>query len=299
MFETSTRRWTVRELMRVAIEHLQQRGVDESRLSVELLLAEALKCPRIRLYTNFDVPVTAAELGTFRTLMQRRLHGEPVQYIVGSTHFMGLEFRVDPRTLIPRPETETLVEAVIMWANDRQEERPPSLIDIGTGCGNIAVSSAKLVRRLQAVAVDISEPALDVARSNVQLHGVGDHVACRVWDIYSDPPADVLGRFDAVVSNPPYIALVEWEGLQREVRDHEPQRALTDGGDGYRALRRIIDIGPSLLRNGGPVMLEVGDGQAEEIIRVMRRAGYENVIAKPDLQGTYRVVSGTIVRRNG
>ena len=277
--------------MRVTIDHLQQRGLEEARLTVELLLAHVLRRPRIELYTGFELPVQPAELDAFRAVLLRRLRGEPLQYIVGTAHFMGLSFHVDPRVLIPRPETETLVEWLMMWAKDLGNERPLRVLDIGTGSGNIAVAAAKFVKHLHAVGVDMNSASLEVARANAAKHDVTDRVEFLEWNMFDEPPHWLRSQFDAVVSNPPYIPLVEWETLEPHVRNHEPQRALTDGGDGFGCLQRIIALTPLLLRVEGPVALEVGYDQARKMLEVCEAAGGREGAAHPDLQRVPRVVT--------
>lgn len=291
MFDTSTRHWTVRELMRVTIDHLQQRGLDEARLTVELLLAHVLRRPRIELYTGFELPVQTAELEAFRQVLLRRLRGEPVQYIVGSAHFMGFALKVDPRVLIPRPETETLVEWIMLWAKDQPPDQTLRMLDVGTGSGNIAVAAVKYVKHLQAVGVDVHPGSLELARANVNDHGLADRIEMMEWDLFEPPPEWLRSGFDLVASNPPYIPLVEWETLEPHVRNQEPQRALTDGADGLRCIRRIIEAVPGLLRQSGPLVMEVGHDQAAEVMRLCDEAGATQIRSHRDLQQIERVVS--------
>lgn len=277
--------------MRVTIDHLQQRGLEEARLTVELLLAHVLRRPRIELYTGFELPIQPAELDAFRAVLLRRLRGEPLQYIVGTAHFMGLSFHVDPRVLIPRPETETLVEWLMVWAKDLGNEGPLRVIDIGTGSGNIAIAAAKFVKHLHVVGVDMNSASLEVARANAAEHAVSDRVEFLEWNMFEEPPQWLRSAFDAVVSNPPYIPLIEWETLEPHVRNYEPQRALTDGGDGFSCLRRIIALTPLLLKVEGPVALEVGYDQAREVLQMCHNAGGRGGVAHLDLQRVPRVVT--------
>ncbi len=292
MFETSTRRWTVRDLMKVSIDYLTRKGIDEARLTVELLLSHALEWPRLRLYTHHDLPLAEDELQRFRSLLRRRLSQEPVQYIIGEAHFMGLQFHVDERVLIPRPETETLVEQVILWCKEQETGRVLRLLDIGTGSGNIALSCAKFVKDLHVTCVDNNAGPLDVAWTNAERHGVRDRVVVREWDMTQEVPVELRHSFDIVVSNPPYVPLAEWEHLLPHVRDAEPQRALTDGGDGFHFHRRIVGLAFDLLAVDGPVMLEVGDSQADEVARIMKQAGAMSVLVTEDLSRVPRIVTG-------
>lgn len=292
MFETSTRRWTVRELMKVSIDYLVRKGLDEARLTVELLLAHALDWPRIKLYTDHDLPLSDEEIAKFRSFLKRRLSNEPVQYITGEAHFMGLPFHVDDRVLIPRPETETLVEQVILWSKDLEEGATMRMLDVGTGSGNISVACAKFIRGLDVTCVDVNSGALDVTKMNADRHGVLDRITLQEWDMSSAVPDTLRHAFEIVVSNPPYVPLAEWEHLMPHVRDAEPQRALTDGGDGLSYYRRLISIAHDLLDVAGPLVVEVGDRQADEVSRMMKEGGAGRVSVIEDLSRVPRIVAG-------
>jgi release factor glutamine methyltransferase len=278
--------------MKSAIDHLLKKEVADARLTVELLLSHALNLQRIQLYLNFDKPLTQDEVRHFRLLYERRLSGEPVQYIIGSTSFMGLHFKVDRRVFIPRPETESLLEQAIVFGQDHGNEKGLEVFEIGTGSGNIAISIAKFLKHARVTAIDVNASALEVARQNARLHSVESRIEFSQMDVF-DLSGDVLqGQYDLVVSNPPYVAIDEWEQLQKEVRDFEPQSAVTDGDDGFLFHRRIIEIIPGILKVGGGVLLEVGFGQAERVARELEEAKVREVHITPDLQGIPRVVSG-------
>jgi len=279
--------------MKVSIDFLSRKGIDEARLTVELLLAHSLGWPRLKLYTDHDLPLSEDELQRFRATIRRRLANEPVQYIVGEAHFMGLEFKVDERVLIPRPETETLVEQVILWSKNEGKGTSLRMLDVGTGSGNIGISCAKFIPGLQVTSVDANSGALDVTRRNAELHNLHDRVRTHEWDMTHDVPAPFYRSFDIVVSNPPYVPLVEWEHLDPHVREAEPQRALTDGGDGFIYHTRLASIALDLLETAGPLMLEVGDTQAKEVSRLMKSAGANHVSVIDDLSRVPRVVVGT------
>lgn len=279
--------WTVLSLIEWSAHHLREKGFDEARLHVDLLLARVLGLPRIGLYTNFDRPLDAAELARFKELFKRRLAHEPLQYILGSTEFMGLPFAVNPSVLIPRPETEVLVEAAVAWARVRQAEGL-RVLDIGTGSGNIAVSVARFLPGAVVTAIDTSPEALRTAAANAAANGV---TAVRLLeaDILADPlPGE---QFDAVLSNPPYVPLEEWEQLEPEVRDFEPRNATTDGEDGLRFIRRIAAFAASRLTPGGALFMEIGFGQAEAALDCARSAGLSEVTVLPDYGGIPRVLS--------
>ncbi|MBN1396727.1 MAG: peptide chain release factor N(5)-glutamine methyltransferase [Bacteroidetes bacterium] len=292
MPDEQTRVWTIRELMKSAIEHLQGKGFEEARLNVELLLAHALDIQRIQLYSNFDKPLTPEELKQFRTLYERRLTREPVQYIIGSANFMGLHFTVDPRVLIPRPETETLIEQVMLACHQYAPDQLVRILEVGTGSGNISISIAKFVKNTRITAIDISLEALAVAKQNARLHSVESRINFSCADIFDLPDELMQSKFDLLVSNPPYVPKDEWEQLQKEVRDFEPSSALTDGNDGFKFYNHMADMSPVLLKPGGNIVFEVGLGQAETVINKLKKAGLVKVQVTNDLQGIPRVVSG-------
>jgi len=292
MQEDKTRVWTVRELMKSAIEHLQRKGFEDARLNVELLLAHALNLNRIQLYLQFDKPLTSEELKQFRTLYERRLKREPVQYIIGSTSFMGLHFTVDSRVLIPRPETETLIEQVMLSCHRYPSDVSIHVLDVGTGSGNIAVSIAKYIKHAHVTAIDISKEALIVAEENARMHAVDSQIQFSLIDVFDQTEELFRTRYDILVSNPPYVPKDEWEQLQSEVRDFEPSLAVTDGKDGFKFYRRLIGIIPDLLKPGGGIILEVGFNQAEKVARELRNTGIDQLQITNDLQGIPRVVSG-------
>jgi release factor glutamine methyltransferase len=292
MIEDKTRVWTVRELMKSAMEHLQRKGFEDARLNVELLLAHALEIQRIQLYLNFDKPLSPEELKQFRTLYERRLKREPVQYIIGSTNFMGLHFTVDSRVLIPRPETETLVEQTVLISQRYPSNEPIQVLDVGTGSGNIAISLVKYIKHAHVTAIDISKEALIVAEENARMHSVDSQIQFLLIDVFDRTEELFRKQFDLLVSNPPYVPKDEWEQLQMEVREYEPSVAVTDGTDGFKFFHRLIGIIPDILKPGGGVMLEVGFNQAEKVARELIHAGIDQLQITDDLQGIPRVVSG-------
>lgn len=284
--------WTIRDLMKFSINYLQRNGFDEARLNVELLLSHALQCQRIELYTHFEKLLNKDELKSFRGCFERRLAHEPVQYIVGSTSFMGLNFLVDPRVFIPRPETETLVEQVMLLCRGRESDEAVRILDVGTGSGNIAVAVAKLVRGVHVTSIDASADALAVASSNAAAHGVLEKIAFEHLDVLGSIETSLNAPFDILVSNPPYVSVSDWNGLQPEVRQFEPQAAVSDLDDGYKYYRRLADIGPRLLREHGAVVLEVGAGQAEGVEHLLKDSGFTELQVVADLQEIPRIVLG-------
>lgn len=281
---TTREAWTVLSLIEWATSYLKDRGFDEARLNVELLLAHILHLPRIGLYTNFDRTLSEGELAGFKSLFKRRLGHEPVQYILGETEFMGLPFWVNTNVLIPRPETELLVERAVELLKHSSKARP-EVLDIGTGSGNIAIATAVLAPSVIVTSVDYSELALALAGKNAERNN-----AQNVIFLQADALLEFLpGReFDVIVSNPPYVSLEEFETLQPEVRDFEPRLAVTDEGDGYRFIKRVIDIGLEKLSPEGILFLEIAYNQAERVRELM--IGWKDVRLIKDYSGIERIV---------
>jgi release factor glutamine methyltransferase len=257
--------------------------VDAPRLSAELLLAHALGCDRVRLYLDFDKPLGEAELSAFRDLVRRRAGGEPAAYLTGRKEFFGRSFRVDPRVLVPRPETELAAEAAL-------EALPEggSALDLCTGSGVLAVTLA-LERRAEVAATDLSPGALEIARQNAA--ALGAAVAFLEGDL--DGPLPPGRTFDVVVSNPPYVPTREIDGLSREVR-REPRLALDGGPDGLALLRRIVALAPARLAPGGTLVLEMHESHREALPRLCREAGFARAEARRDLAGLPRLVVATM-----
>ncbi len=292
MPEEKIRVWTIRELMKSAIDHLQKNGFEDARLNVELLLAHTLKIPRIQLYLNFDKPLKSIEVDNFRKLYSRRLNYEPVQYIIGSANFMGLSFDVDTRVLIPRPETETLVEQAILHCQKILDNRTINVLDIGTGSGNVAIAVAKYVKKAAIISVDISKEALEIAKLNAVKHKVESRIEFIQADIFKSDEFRFDTKFDLLLSNPPYISIVEWEQLNREIKEYEPSFALTDGKDGLNFYRHISCVVADILNPEGAIIVEVGFGQADKVVDEFMRCGIQQLKIVRDLQGISRIVSG-------
>lgn len=275
---------------------LQAAGVDTPRLDAELLLAHVLGTDRTALFAYPERRLTPEEASRFEAALQRRMGREPLPYITGTREFLGLPFRVTPAVLIPRPETEVLVETVAeRLAELHGREYPFRLLDVGTGSGCIAIGLAHLLPHARVVAVEPSAEALAVARENAAGLGVADRMEW-VNALFPEAAAEREGEFDAVVSNPPYIPEAEVETLQPEVRDWEPRGALTGGPDGLDLIRPLAEYAPRLIRPvrlggaGGLLALEVALGQAERVLSLLRDTDrYAEVETVPDLAGIPRV----------
>lgn len=281
------------DILKLASDYLARQGVESARLDAEVLLAHILEMDRISLYVNFDRELDEAELARFRTALRRRASRMPVAYITGSREFMSLEFSVNEHVLIPRPETEILVETARDHLVRSSKERP-RIADIGTGSAAIACSLALLLPNARILASDISSEALDVAMDNVKRHGLEGRVVCVQGDLLEVlAPGTEWELVDAIVSNPPYIPLAELDILSPEVSEYEPRGALDGGPDGLKYYRKLAQGAIQRLADDGFMAFEVGDGQAADVIGILEEAGFENVESVDDYSGTARVVVAT------
>lgn len=277
---------TLRQAVSAATEQLRGNKDLESTAArdAELLLLHALCLPRSTLFAYPGRLLSAKEQELFASTVERRLHSEPIQYITGTQEFFGLEFEVGPGVLIPRPETELLVQAVL----DRlPHDRPVSVLDVGTGSGAIAIAIASRLPNARVTAVDVSPAALEIAGRNVRRHGLEGRVELVVSDLLQGLPL-AAGRFNAVVSNPPYVPEVEREGMHPQVREFEPAEALFGGSDGLAVYRRLIPEARAALQPQGLLAMEIGFGQSLALAELL--GGWRGVNFLPDLQGIPRVV---------
>jgi release factor glutamine methyltransferase len=278
--------WTIGRILGWTTQYLREHGSDTPRLETEILLAHACGCERIQLYTNFDRALNDGERSVMRELVRRRARAEPVAYLVGHREFFGLDFRVTSDVLIPRPDTETLVMALLESAGPLER---PRVLDVGTGSGCIAVAAAVNLPGAALTAVDVSETALAIARDNAETHGVADRIRFLEGDLFE--PLATGEPFDIVASNPPYVAEHEFDTLQQDVRAHEPHVALFGGPDGLAVLRRLVEGCLPYLVDGGHLLLEISPEQADEVVRLLEtRGGYTDVAVVSDLSGRSRVV---------
>ncbi|MDZ7380162.1 MAG: peptide chain release factor N(5)-glutamine methyltransferase [candidate division KSB1 bacterium] len=267
---------TIGAVLRQAVSCLARRQVSEPQASAEVLLADVLGMPRTHLYLEASCQLSAEQYTAFRARLHRRLQGEPVQYITGRQEFWSLDFAVNPHVLIPRPESELLVEhgtrlAQQWWATHPQ--RPLVLLDVGTGSGNLAISLAHTLPQAEVWAVDHSYAALQVAKRNAQRLGVGERLRWVCTDLVtafhiSAPP------FALCVANLPYVTASEWRALPREIQGYEPYSALYGGEDGLDLIRRLIATSPGVLAPGGTLLLEVGWQQAAAVQATIQQQGH-------------------------
>ncbi len=282
--------WTVLHLVRWSAVYLAGKGVPDPRLDAEHLLGDVLGMSRLGLYLQYDRPLTQAELEGFRVRIRERARRKPLQYVLGRAPFRDLELEVDPRVLIPRPETETLVEEVLVWVEGRGMEALAGL-DVGTGSGAIALALALEGGFGKVVATDTSEDALSVARGNAARLRA-DEVEFRLGSLLT--PVGEGERFDVLVSNPPYVRREEYGDLAPEVREWEPEAALVSGDRGVELLDQLVAGGPRVLAPGGLLALEVGEGQAKAVAEMIRGTGaFGEPRIRKDLAGRDRIVLAT------
>jgi release factor glutamine methyltransferase len=323
--------WTIGRLIEWTRAYFQEKGIEQPRLEAEILLAHALGLERIQLYLKYEQEVDEETRGKFRDLVRRRAAREPAKYLVGMCEFMSLTFRVTGDCLIPRPETELLVEEVLALSGaKRGGKRPaevpppaeepaaegaettqekavpqgepapapaavapaapvaaapegPSIIELCTGCGCIAVSLAAYLPSSRVVATDISPGALQIAGANAQAHGVDDRILYVEGDLFGPLDAGDVQPADFLVANPPYVAESEWDSLQPEIRDHEPRAALVSGPTGLEIIERIVKGAPAYLRPGGTLLVEIGAGQGPSVAeRAAAVRGLEQVEIRKD-----------------
>ena len=251
-----------------------------------MLLAHTLSCKRLDLYLSYDRPLNEDEVNIYREFIRRRSKYEPLQYIIGKVEFFGLEFIVNPSVLIPRQETEILVETII---NSFKKEDNLKILDIGVGSGNISVSVAKHLHNSKITATDISEQALATAKNNAEMNSVSEKINFINHNILKD---DLNEEFDIIVSNPPYISEKEFPELKDELKVYEPKSALTDFSDGLNYFKVISSKAKGLLKNNGKIFFEVGQGQSEDVEKILRENNFKEILIVKDYLKIDRVISG-------
>ena len=273
---------TVLEVIKKTTEFFAAKGIESPRLNAEQLVGHALRLQRMQLYLQFERSLTDAELEAIRPLVRRRGAREPMQYIIGETDFFDLKLKVDRRALIPRPETELLLELVTA----RQITPPDTILDLGTGSGAIALGLARYFPAAAVTAVDLSAEALALARENAAAAGLAERVTLVRSNWFADVPPAL--RFDLIVANPPYLSAEETAETAPEVKAHEPAAALTAAEGGLGDLRAILAGAPRFLTAGGWLALETGITQHPELARLAAEAGFKRTESLPDLTGRDR-----------
>lgn len=280
---------TVLEVIQRSGEFLGRKGVESPRLHAEWLLAHVLRLPRMRLYLDFERILTETELDAMRELVRRRGEREPLQHLLGTASFCGLDMSVTRDVLIPRPETELLAERAVERVRARAAAgAAPAVLDFGTGSGCLAIVIAARCPEARVDAVDISEAALAIARQNAARHGLAERIRFLAGDGFEVVPAGAA--YDVIVANPPYIPTGELAGLQPEVRDYDPRLALDGGADGLDFYRRLAAAAGGWMRPGGRWLMEVGDGQAGMLREWLPGAGWQVEAVERDDTGRERIV---------
>ena len=288
---------TIRNILKSAIEKLKKSEIEFPEINADTLLAYILSCDRANLYTNPDDLINDSDICKYNELIHKRASHVPLQYITKRVEFMSLDFVVDEGVLIPRPETEILVEAVIKKTDNKlYHDRIITIIDIGTGSGNIAVSLAKNISNVKIYASDISREALTVANENVLRHDVTDQIHLLHGNVFEAFSSKVKkGQVDFIVSNPPYVSKSESKNLEPELIDHEPLLALIGGVDGLFFYKQIIKDAANWIKPGGYLIIEIGETQANSIIKLMQNElHYDEIEIINDLQGKERIISAKI-----
>lgn len=281
----------LKELIKVGENRLKTAEIADAKIDAELLLMHQLHYDKRKVFMNWARPLEEDDCNDYFELLDRRATGEPTQYIIGEQEFMGIKFMVDPRVLIPRQDTETLVEAVLDYTS--KVKGSLKVLDLCTGSGVIAVSLAVKNEKLKLTASDISEDALDVATSNAASAGVLKRIEFAKSDLFNNFKSGFRGqKFDIIVSNPPYIKSAVIPTLQKEIYEHEPMNALDGGQDGLDFYRRIVEDAPKFLRKNGALFLEIGHNQAELLKQLIEVSGKykDEVKVIQDLAGEDRVV---------
>ncbi len=280
---------TILESIKLSTEYLEKKGIESPRTNAELLLADILNCGRMDLYLSFDKPLQEKEKNLYREYIARRGKFEPMQYIVGSVEFYGYEFKVNKNVLIPRQETEILIEKIL---ENIDKDAHVKILDIGTGSGNIPITLAKELPNAIVKSIDISVDAIKTAKENCVIHEVADRVEFFEMSAFAPSVIDSFKGFDIIVSNPPYISIEEYNGLQKEIIDFEPAGAVTDHKDGYSFYKHISSIAYSILNEKGKVFFEVGQGQADRVSSFLKEDLFSKVTSFKDYLEIDRVIYG-------
>jgi len=290
---------TVRGAVAAGAELLHKAGIDSARLDAEVLLRHVLGIEQTDFYLSMGEAMDATAEREFQKLLLRRAGREPVAYITGHKEFWSLDFIVNPEVLIPRPETELLVELALKLSRANAGTSPRNILDLGTGSGAIAVSLAKELPQARIFAVDISAAAIEIARLNARRHGVEERMGFFCGDLF-EPVAEEREGFDLIVANPPYIRSGELAGLAPEIREWEPNTALDGGADGLLYYRRIIAGAGDYLKAGGSILLELGDAMGEAVARLFADSGgFEPAQVYRDYAGKERVIAAAKISATG
>ncbi len=279
---------TLLESIELSAEYLKNNEIESPRLNAELLLANVLNCKRLELFLRFDQPLAEEEKNIYRTNLKRRAQNEPLQYIVGNTSFYGLEFSVNKSVLIPRPETEILVEQII---NSHKNGQVKKILDIGHGSGCISITLAKYFPNAEVVGIDISTDAQEIAIKNAENLNILN-VQFEIADILNSISGKMFSDADIIVSNPPYVSKSEYETLQDEIIKYEPQIAVSDNGDGLLFYKRIVELCKNNMKKGAVLYFEIGAGQSNSVMEILEQNDFDEINIIADYANINRVISG-------
>lgn len=286
-----TETWTVEKILKWTTNFFKEKELHSPKLDAELLLSHVLELDRVKLYMQWDRPLEDDELAAYRALIKRRVQNEPVAYLTGTKAFWNLDFKSDKRALIPRSDTETLIEAALeLIPNPKKVEDAPTVrvLDVGTGTGCIGITLAHERTNTEVTIVDIDPDALQLATENVERHQLGDRITCLKSDLLESAP----GPWDMIVSNPPYVALTEKDLMDKDVLNHEPPHALFAGEDGLDVIRRLLEQAYVALAPDGYILCEIGFAQGPAAKALMETLNFGNVQIRKDYGGNDRVVIG-------
>jgi len=281
---------TVLDAINLSADYLKKKNIESPRINAEHLLSHVLKRKRLELYLSFDKPLNEDETNLYRELIRRRGTSEPLQYILGSVEFYGLEFRVTRDVLIPRPETEILVEKIIESFDKNSHLK---ILDIGTGSGNIAISLAKNFNNAKIRGFDVSGEALAIAKENSRLNNVNGNVKFEMLDVLNKNFNSEV-KYDVIVSNPPYVSVKEYPELRPELNVYEPRIALTDENDGLNFYRVISEKSKNILEKDGQIFYEIGQGQTNEIKNILEKNNFSDIKIFKDYSDIERVITGVL-----
>jgi release factor glutamine methyltransferase len=279
---------TVLESINLSAQYLTQKGIESSRINAELLLADILDCKRLDLYLSFDKPLGNQEIEKYRDYIKRRGNFEPLQYITGKVDFYGIELKVNSSVLIPRPETELLVENILKVLSRDKES---TILDIGCGSGNITIALAVNLASSKFISTDCSDEALKVAKENAEKYSVAGNIKFEKHNILKED-LNNFPQFDIIVSNPPYVSREDFKSVQKEIRDYEPRSAVTDDSDGYTFFREITRKSFKKIKAGGKLFFEVAEGQSEGVTEIMKKNNFKNISVIKDYQNIDRIIFG-------
>lgn len=279
---------TILDVITKSTEYLDRKGIESPRANAEILLANILNCKRLELYLMYDKPLRDSELNNYREYLKRRGNYEPIQYITGSVEFYALELKVTPAVLIPRPETEILVEEIIDSVKIDEEL---FILDIGSGCGNISIALAENLPGVHVTGIDISKDAIMIAHYNLEKYQLSERVNFVNGDILKTNAND-FSNYDIIVSNPPYVSQKDYLNVQKEILNFEPEIAVTDYSDGYKYFEKIITLASEILKRGGKLFFEMGQGQSKKINELLMKNNFKEIHVIKDYQKIDRVISG-------